>query len=84
VNPDDRPLSEIIPDALAEIEAIGGPGPEACLRCGQPVARPYELRPDGQASTHALYCDACIDRCHEATDFAHICKVCAAPGEVYP
>jgi len=53
-----------------------------CGRCGTaPAGRPGETRPDGQPSDRALYCDACLDRCHEATDFAHICIICATPEE---
>ena len=65
--------------------ALDDAGPEvtapACGRCGNPVAKPGETRRDGQPSDRAQYCDACIDRCHEATDFAHICQICATPAE---
>jgi len=54
---------------------------QACGRCGATVARPGETRPDGQPSDRSQYCDACIDRCHEATDFAHVCQICATPEE---
>lgn len=53
----------------------------ACGRCGNPVARPSDSRPDGKPATRARFCDACIDRCHEATDFAHVCQICASPEE---
>lgn len=39
-----------------------------CGRCGEPA--------DGGG-----FCAACIDRCHEATEFDHICQVCASPDE---
>jgi hypothetical protein len=53
----------------------------ACGRCGQPVAQPGMTRRDGQPVARAQWCDACLDRCHEATDFGHICQVCASPDE---
>ena len=56
-------------------------GRELCVRCGEPVARPGESRPDGQPGDRARFCDGCIGRCHEATDFAHVCQICASPGE---
>ncbi|HUY46063.1 MAG TPA: hypothetical protein VMV92_10100 [Streptosporangiaceae bacterium] len=77
------------PDEVPEPEpAITEPDPEPvpavtglCGRCSSPVARPGESRPDGRPGDRARFCDACIDRCHEATDFAHICEICASPGE---
>lgn len=50
-----------------------------CGRCGkQPAEYP------GADPARGMFCRACADRCHESTDFAHICEVCAAPGERYP
>lgn len=55
------------------------------LLCGQcktaPVYKPDAIWPDGKPGLTALYCYGCIDRCHEATDFAHICQICASPEE---
>lgn len=54
-----------------------------CGRCKRhPVAAPDATRADGKPSDRARYCDPCIDRCHEATDFAHICVICASPDEI--
>lgn len=52
-----------------------------CQRCGSPVAKPGERWGDGMLTAEAIFCGACIDRCHEATDFAHVCQVCATPDE---
>jgi hypothetical protein len=66
-----------------------GRNPEAatavplCCRChGAPVRCPGAYLARGCPADSALYCDACIDRCHEATDFAHVCVICATPEEV--
>jgi predicted amidophosphoribosyltransferase len=48
-----------------------GPSPE-CGRCGNAIA---------PAERSTKFCDACIDRCHEATEFDHVCQICATPGE---
>lgn len=53
----------------------------ACGRCGNPVAKPGETRPSGNPSLDAQFCEPCQDRCHEATEFDHICQVCATPDE---
>jgi len=65
--------------AKAEHAAATMPG---CGKCETaPAARPGETRPDGQPSMNALFCARCLDRCHEATDFAHVCIICASPEE---
>jgi len=68
-------------EAVAETRAVKAAQAEPCGRCGAGVARPGETRPDGQPRDRSRYCDACIDRCHEATDFAHVCQICPTPEE---
>lgn len=53
-----------------------------CGRCKtNPAATPSATRADGKPTDRAQFCDPCIDRCHEATDFAHVCQICATPEE---
>ena len=49
---------------------------DPCARCGQnPVWKSGHLGFTGK------FCYACIDRCHEALEFDHICDVCRSEGE---
>lgn len=65
-----------------DVMQVGSPGHDLCGRCkAAPVHKPGAVRADGRPRDTALYCWACIDRCHEATDFAHICVICASPEE---
>lgn len=52
-----------------------------CGRCGSAVAKPGLTLADGRPALRALFCDACVDRCHENSEFDHICQVCATPDE---
>jgi hypothetical protein len=60
-----------------------GPVPEAlprgCTAYGAahdaPVWKPGSTGPAGR------FCYNCIDRCHEASEFDHVCAVCRDPGE---
>lgn len=53
----------------------------AQLRCAG-CRREPPLRPtDGDLSLFGVFCAKCIDRCHESTDLAHRCPVCAWPDE---
>lgn len=57
---------------------------DQCRRCGSPVAKPgetYVKEWAGIPTASARYCAGCIDRCHESTDFAHVCQICATPEE---
>lgn len=55
--------------------------PVACRRCHTRFD-PADTRFDGSAeSSIAGFCKACVDRCHESTEFDHSCPVCAPPGE---
>jgi hypothetical protein len=63
----------------ADEGSVGGPtppadpGPGLCHRCH---------RAPGTAGPHLRFCGNCISRCHESTDFAHECAVCAGvPGK---
>lgn len=48
-----------------------------CRRCRRdPVEQP------GQPAPHGEFCSECINRCHDASDFAHTCQVCQAPPVV--
>lgn len=71
---------EAVPDAPRGAEAV-----LPCSRCGSnPVAKPGDRRRNGAVSAFARYCADCIDRCHESTDFAHECVICADPTEATP
>jgi hypothetical protein len=48
-----------------------------CARCGQKFD-PADTSFNGRARyLDTKFCRSCIDRCHESTDFAHTCAVCA-------
>lgn len=52
--------------------------PAWCGRCStNPPARPGETHADNTPSLRSLFCGSCIDRCHEATDYGHVCPICA-------
>lgn len=49
----------------------------ACGRCKQPFD-PADKSFDGAARYgESRWCKGCVDRCHESTDFAHECVICA-------
>jgi len=64
---------------LAVFLGSGQAEPQPCGRC---KSAPGVMK--GLDPARGLFCRACTDRCHEATDFAHICQVCAGPEERYP
>jgi uncharacterized Zn-binding protein involved in type VI secretion len=48
---------------------------QLCANCKQrPPKHPGADDPIG-----GHYCDPCVDRCHEATEFDHACAICRAP-----
>lgn len=48
-----------------------------CRRCRIPFD-PEDKSPTGRARYAATrWCRGCVDRCHESTDFAHSCVICA-------
>ena len=69
--------------AQAEPEPQAAPEVPFCGRCmNAPVHRPGGVRADGKPLDTAQFCWDCIDRCHESTDFAHICVICASAEEI--
>jgi hypothetical protein len=76
------PAGQIAGEVAGDVRQLACPPViAACGRCGKPVGQPGVPRRDGTPAARALFCDACLDRCHEATDFAHVCQVCASPDE---
>lgn len=65
-----RMLAGQLADALSTAHAIashlGHEEAIRCARCGR-----------GEPRQGQRFCEACIDRCHEATEFDHSCPVCA-------
>lgn len=71
----DRARSVI--DGWDDITAAWRDGPLPLAIAGLRAA----LSAPADASGEAPFTAAEIDRCHESTDFAHVCKVCRAPDE---
>jgi hypothetical protein len=63
----------------AELRAEDEPLPAPkCGRCETRVVVRGNTT-GGEPSIRGRFCRTCIDRCHESTDFAHECVVCATP-----
>ncbi len=59
-----------------EIEAPDEPPAARCAKCKMPFD-PADRSFDGAAQYYQTeYCRRCVDRCHEATEFDHVCTVC--------
>ncbi len=53
---------------------------DACGRCNR-AFDPTDTAWDGRARYRdTQWCRSCIDRCHESTDFAHVCAICRPVG----
>lgn len=59
------------------------PTSDRCGRCRRPFDPdvPSGLTDLGQSEAFPTFCNGCVSRCHESTDFAHVCTICRAPGE---
>jgi hypothetical protein len=50
---------------------------DTCGRCHRRFD-PTDTAFDGRAQYRdTRFCRSCVDRCHESTDFAHTCAICA-------
>lgn len=55
------------------------PAAEVCGHCGDPFADVWGASRERYGTTR--WCRGCVDRCHESTDFAHTCLICAEGSE---
>lgn len=71
------------PDDRARIESEAAEADTRCRACLTEFD-PSDLRFDGAARYPGTpWCKRCVDRCHESTDFAHVCPVCEGVSEPF-